>query len=135
MRACFLIDNNHLREVINPVSQFRERVYQAIKRGNRFGTCYPVLCELEVGIRNTKFQADNRRRLRQFLNYVRIWPMDMLTVGHYGELFGRLAKAGRPNSFVDILLAAFAKQMDLTILTTDGDFKALPEIRTENWLA
>lgn len=32
------------------------------------------------------------------------------------------------------MLAAFAQHYGATILTTDKDFKALPAIKTENWL-
>ena len=35
---------------------------------------------------------------------------------------------------VDIMLAAFARQHKLTILTTDADFDALPDIRCQNWV-
>jgi tRNA(fMet)-specific endonuclease VapC len=37
-------------------------------------------------------------------------------------------------SQVDIMVAALALSMDLTLLTTDLDFEALPDLRVENWL-
>jgi predicted nucleic acid-binding protein len=52
----------------------------------------------------------------------------------YGEIFRDLRSRGRVLSQVDMMLAALAKQMDLTIATADRDFEALPDIRTENWL-
>jgi len=30
--------------------------------------------------------------------------------------------------------AALARHMDLTLLTADRDFEALPDLRVENWL-
>ena len=33
-----------------------------------------------------------------------------------------------------MMLAALARQMNLTILTTDQDFAALPDLKIENWL-
>lgn len=33
-----------------------------------------------------------------------------------------------------MMLAAMARQMTLTIVTTDQDFIALPDIAIENWL-
>ncbi len=53
----------------------------------------------------------------------------------FGELYLTLQSRGRALSHVDIVLAAMARQMNLTVLTTDRDFEALPEIPTENWLA
>jgi predicted nucleic acid-binding protein len=35
---------------------------------------------------------------------------------------------------VDIMIAALAQEMGLTILTSDQDFAALPGISVENWL-
>ena len=32
-----------------------------------------------------------------------------------------------------MMLASLARVMNLTILTTDRDFEALPDIRTEDW--
>jgi predicted nucleic acid-binding protein len=32
-----------------------------------------------------------------------------------------------------VMVAALARQMRLTILTTDQDFQALPDIRTADW--
>lgn len=32
------------------------------------------------------------------------------------------------------MVAALARQMKVKVLTTDRDFEALPEVRTENWL-
>jgi predicted nucleic acid-binding protein len=33
-----------------------------------------------------------------------------------------------------MMLAAMARQMKLVLLTTDRDFEALPDVRTENWV-
>jgi predicted nucleic acid-binding protein len=45
-----------------------------------------------------------------------------------------LQKAGRALSQVDIMLAALARYMDATLLTTDNDFRALADIKTEDWM-
>lgn len=33
-----------------------------------------------------------------------------------------------------MMLAALARQMRLTLVTSDNDFAAMPDIQTENWL-
>jgi len=53
----------------------------------------------------------------------------------YGGVWLDLKKKGRVLSQVDLMLAALAKLKNLTILTNDKDFAALPDIRTENWLS
>jgi predicted nucleic acid-binding protein len=44
-----------------------------------------------------------------------------------------LRRSGRVLSQVDIMVAALARQMKLTILTTDGDFEALSDIEMADW--
>ena len=53
----------------------------------------------------------------------------------YSVCFDELRRRGRALSQVDILLAALARQINATLLTSDGDFDALPDLNVENWLA
>jgi len=39
-----------------------------------------------------------------------------------------------PLATIDALIAITALRYDLTLLTTDGDFQAVPVLRLENWL-
>jgi tRNA(fMet)-specific endonuclease VapC len=48
-------------------------------------------------------------------------------------MFLELRRRGQVLSQVDLLLAALARQMNRTLLTSDRDFDAIPGIRTENW--
>jgi predicted nucleic acid-binding protein len=64
---------------------------------------------------------------------LRLWPIDLKTAQIYGETYVELRRLGRVLSQVDIMVAALARQMKLTILTTDNDFDGLDDIRTENW--
>jgi tRNA(fMet)-specific endonuclease VapC len=131
--ADYLLDSNHLSAAIRRVSRVRERIRQESRAGHRFVSCYPVLCELEVGIQQTTKPDDNRRRLAQLLRHVRLWPLDTATTRLYGQAYLQLRDAGRALSQVDIILAALARQHDLTLLTTDRDFEALSDVRVENW--
>jgi tRNA(fMet)-specific endonuclease VapC len=129
----YLLGTNHLSVAINPVSTLRETIYQRQRAGVRFGTCIPVLCELEVAVQHSSHTDSYRRQLHKVLQRVRLWPLDQATARLYGEIYLDLRQRGRMLSQVDIMLAALAKRMSLIILTTDRDFEALPHIRTENW--
>jgi tRNA(fMet)-specific endonuclease VapC len=94
----------------------------------------PALCELEAGIQQVVDPVTYRSNLKQLLRQVRIWPIDLETARLYGEIHFDLRRRGRVLSEVDIMLAAMARQMNLTLATTDKDFTALPDIPTENWL-
>ncbi len=49
----------------------------------------------------------------------------------YGSIFHELRTAGR----VDMMMAAQARFMDLTILSADRDFEAVAGVGVENWLS
>jgi tRNA(fMet)-specific endonuclease VapC len=131
----YLLDTNHLSEAIKPVSRVRERIEQTRHSGRRVGTCVPVLCELEVGLQRLSRRECYRRALTHLLRRVRIWPVGPEIVGHYGIIFHELRDRGRVLSQVDMMLAALSRAMDLTLLTSDQDFEALPDLRRENWLS
>jgi predicted nucleic acid-binding protein len=130
----YLLDTNHLGSAIRQVSVFRDRLHRARRTGARFGTCVPVLCELEIGIQQTADPGTHRRRLRQLLRHVRLWPVELPLARVYGTLYLDARTRGRSLSHVDLVLAAMAQEGDLIILTTDLDFAAFPTLRTENWL-
>ncbi len=130
----YLLDTNHLSAAIRRVSPIRDRIRLTHRKGVPFGTCWPVLCEVEVGIVQTPDPEGYRRTLRDLLAEVRIWPFDWPIVRLYGTVAKELRDRGRALSHVDVLLATLANHMDLTILTTDRDFEAMPGIKAENWL-
>ena len=112
----------------------RERIHQGRTAGQRFISCHPILCELEVGIQQTSKPDDNRRRLTQLLRHVRLWPLDGETTRLYGAVYVELRRQGRVLSQVDMMLAALARQHKLALLTTDRDFEALSDLAVENWV-
>jgi tRNA(fMet)-specific endonuclease VapC len=132
--ADYLLDCNHLSATLHKISPVRDRIHQARRTGHRFIACYPVLCELEAGIQQMAKPAEARQRLVPLLRHVRLWPLDLGTARLYGEVFNELRHQGRALSQVDMMLAALVRQHHLTMLTTDRDFEALPDIRTENWV-
>src|SRR5262249_515496 len=91
------------------------------------------LCEIEAGLLQVRHPAKYRRDLNHLLLQLRLWPIDQKTTRIYGELYVELSRRGRVLSQVDIIVAALARQMKLTILTTDLDFEAVPTIRVADW--
>lgn len=106
----------------------RRRVWLGI-----LGTCLPVLCEIEAGMRQVRQQAKYRRDLDHLLLQLKLWPIDRETARLYGDLHQELRRRGRVLSQVDIMVAALARQFQLTLLTTDRDFEALPDLPTADW--
>ncbi len=129
----YLLDCNHLSPALRKTSKLRNRIMQSRLAGRRFVSIHPVLCELEAGIQQTPKPDENRRQLNHLLHHVRLWPIDTDTTRHYGSIYLELRKKGCVLSQVDMMLAALARQHRLTLLTSDRDFEALPDLTIENW--
>jgi tRNA(fMet)-specific endonuclease VapC len=128
-----LLDTNHLGLAVDRNSIVGRRIFEARLAGARLGTCLPVLCEIEAGLQQVRHKAKYRQDLSHLLTQLRLWPIDLKTARLYGEIYTELRRAGRVLSQVDIMVAALARQMKLTILTADRDFAVLDDLRTEDW--
>lgn len=131
----YLFDTNQLGAVFKAKPPILKRMRDAEKQGHRLGTCIPVICELEAGLHQTERFEENRKRLRVLLSRLTLWPLEVQTAQLFGEIHRELKAHGRKLSHVDMVVAALARQLDATVVTTDRDFEALPDIKTENWLA
>ena len=131
--AAYLLDTNHVGLAVDRSSLVGQRMLEARLAGIRLGTCLPVLCEIEAGMRQVRRKAKYRQDLNHLLLQLRLWPIDLKTARIFGDIYMELRRAGRVLSQVDIMVASMARQMKLTILTTDRDFEALPDIHTEDW--
>ena len=129
----YLLDTNHVGLSVDRTSLVNQRLVQARLAGVRLGTCFPVLCEIEAGLQQVRRKEKYRRDLDHLLLQLRLWPIDLKTTRVFGDIYTELRGAGRALSQVDIMVAAMARQMGFTILTTDRDFEALPDVRTEDW--
>jgi tRNA(fMet)-specific endonuclease VapC len=131
----YILDTNHMSAAIAPVAPIRDRIALSRRAGLRLGTCLPVLCELEAGIQGHSRPQVLRRALRQLRSSVLLWPLEEGDATLYGAIYLRLRQQGRALSQIDMMLAALSSRMNLILLSTDRDFEALPDIRTENWLS
>lgn len=134
MTSGFLLDTNHIGNAVTSGSAVRRRIAELRVGGAKLGTCVPVLCEIEAGIQQVNQPDAYRLNLEKLLKLVRIWPIDRATARNYGMIHQELKRRGRVLSQVDIMLAALARQSNLTLVTSDQDFAALPDVATENWL-
>src|SRR5580704_12904858 len=131
--SAYLLDTNHVGLAVDQASLVGQRMVEARLAGIRLGTCLPVLCEIEAGLRQVRRKVKYRRDPNHLLLQLRLWPIDLKTARIFGDIYTELRRAGRVLSQVDMMIASLARQMKLTILTTDRDFEALPDIRTDDW--
>jgi predicted nucleic acid-binding protein len=130
----YLLDTNHLSAYLDRRAALEARIDAGLRAGDRFGICLPVLCEYRAGIRVSKRYRQNLARLQAALGIFRLWPVDEQTTVEAAELFYELRSAGRMLSQFDLLIAAVARQYDVTLLTADQDFCAVGRLRIQNWL-
>jgi tRNA(fMet)-specific endonuclease VapC len=130
----FLLDTNHLGAAIRRHSKLRVRLISAHHAGVRVGTIVPVLCEVDAGLAQVVNSERCYGAMKRLLTFVRIWNLEPKLATIFGDIYFDLRKRGRSMSHVDLLLSAVARQTGHIILTTDRDFEALPDLRTENWI-
>ena len=71
--------------------------------------------------------------LSRVLKFMRIWPLTIATSRLYGEIANDLRSRGQALSQIDIMLAALCRELDLSLVTSDKVFAALPWLKTEQW--
>jgi predicted nucleic acid-binding protein len=130
----YLLDTNHLSGYLDRKPALEARVDAALRAGDRIGICLPVLCEYRSGIRLGKRFRQNLVRLQAALKVIRIWPADESTAAIFADIFEELRRTGKMLSQFDLLIAAVARQFNLTLLTADQDFQPVSGIKIENWL-
>ena len=92
------------------------------------------LSELEYGVSKSEHKEKNRDALNNFLAPLDIIPYDDKSAFHYGEIRAYLEKKGRPIGAMDMLIAAHAISIPVTLVTNNlREFKRIPDLRVENW--
>jgi tRNA(fMet)-specific endonuclease VapC len=77
---------------------------------------------------------ENLRRLRRALTRIVCWPLDRAAAEDYGRVAAALRRIARKMQTVDIMVAAIALALgDCTVVSTDSDLAAVPELAVENW--
>lgn len=105
-------------------------VVNQVAQAERICLPFIVLGELRAGFQAGSRARQNERILTRFLGSprVRLLVADEQTTFHYGHLFAQLRKHGTPIPTNDIWIAALVIQHDLTLLTRDAHFNALPQL-------
>jgi tRNA(fMet)-specific endonuclease VapC len=71
----------------------------------------------------------------ELLAAIDVLPWTSTTARRYATLRAGLERQGRPLSALDLMIAAHAAEHDMTLVTNDGAFGAVLELRVEDWTA
>ena len=132
--ADYLLDTNHAAPLVTLSHPLRERILHELDEGNSFAICVPVLTETLFGISMLPRAAQNRTAWSRLTPLLPCYIPDETDAELAAELQISLRHRGWQLETVDALVSVVALRYDLTLLTTDGDFQAIPGLRHENWL-
>jgi tRNA(fMet)-specific endonuclease VapC len=90
--------------------------------------------ELAYGVAKTD-SARNRAALDRFMLPLEVAPYGPEAASVYGDLRARLEHGGEVIGPLDMLIAAHAVALGVTLVTNNtGEFRRVPGLRCENWI-
>ena len=132
--TAYLLDTNHASPLVTPGHALIRRMQRQQAQGDTFALCVPMLAEVLFGIGIAPRAAQNLRLWIPWEQSMECYVPDAADVASAAQLQITLRRQGRQLATVDALIAITALRYDLVLLTTDGDFRAVPGLRAENWL-
>lgn len=94
-----------------------------------------TMAELEFGVYNSSKPEQNRLALMTFLSGIEVVPFDAAAALAYGSIRADLTKKGNLIGANDMLIAAHAKALDLTLVTNNTrEFNRVEGLKIENWV-
>lgn len=130
----YLLDSNAVSAFIPRRKSFAERLREARRRGDRIGTCEPVIAELLNGLELSASREENTIRLRRALSQIKSWPFNRAAAQAFGRIAADLRRRGRTIQVIDMMLAAVAFTLsNCVVVSSDADLSAIPGLSVENW--
>lgn len=133
MPARYLLDTNILSSLIkDPQGSVTKRLTQL--DADAICTSIVVACELRYGAAK-RGSVVLTQRVEDLLGAIEVMPFEGDADRQYGEIRATLERAGNTIGANDLLIAAHARTLDLTLVTHSlREFERLPGLRLEDWL-
>lgn len=132
----YLLDTNICIYVINekPKKVLRKFEQHPV---HEFGISSITHAELQYGVAKSKHKDTNQNALDEFLLPLTIFPFHgKRLVACYGEIRSLLESKGKIIGPLDMLIAAHALGLDLTIISNNiKEFSRIPNLKCENWIS
>ncbi|MEX1184410.1 MAG: type II toxin-antitoxin system VapC family toxin [Gemmatimonadota bacterium] len=129
----YLLDTNAVSELVRqPQGRVAARIAEAGE--SEVCTSIVVAAELRYGAEKRK-SPKLTRQLEAVLGVLAVVPLEAPADERYCELRSELERQGRPIGGNDMLIAAQALALSLTVVTDNGrEFSRVPGLIVENWL-
>ena len=87
------------------------------------------------GVSKSSKPEQNLMALTQFVAPLEILPYGDEAAKYYGDLRAHLEKRGNPIGSLDMLIAAHALSISVTLVTNnEKEFNRVPNLNIENWV-
>ena len=133
MSYLYLLDTNIISELIkNP----RGVIFSKIQNvgDSKICTSIIVACESRFGAKKKNSQK-LIEKLEIILDSIEILPLTHPVEKYYAEIRTNLEQQGKPIGGNDLLIAAHALTLNLTVITANvREFSRIPNLKVENWL-
>lgn len=130
----YLLDTNIISDMIrNPGGAAAQRIEQV--GSQKIFTSIIVASELRYGCAK-KGSPKLLSKVESILETIPVLPLDIPADAKYGSIRAELDAAGQPIGMNDLLIAAHAHALGLTLVTDNtGEFSRIRGLNVENWLA
>lgn len=129
----YLLDTNIISDLIRNPSGLAARRIETVG-AQAICTSIIVAAELRYGCAK-KGSPKLSTRVRSVLQAIPVLALDIPADAQYGSIRAALEAAGLPIGGNDLLIAAQAMAMELTLVTDNTrEFSRIPGLKVENWL-
>ena len=98
------------------------------------GVSSVTVAELQFGVQKSLRPAQNEHALELFLLPLTIVDFDYQAAVVYGNIRAALERQGTPIGSLDMLIAAHALSLNMTLVTNNTrEFARIPGLKVENW--
>jgi tRNA(fMet)-specific endonuclease VapC len=132
MQTLYLLDTNIVSYAIagNPL-QVGKRLADVGPSSTAVSTVTEA--ELRYGVARNPGALRRRESIESFLDNAVILPWDSAVARTYGRLRADQERKGLPLSVEDLMIAAHALSLGLTLVTHDSVFSYVDNLKTEDW--
>jgi tRNA(fMet)-specific endonuclease VapC len=130
----YLLDTNIISDLVrNPQGKVAKR----IARAGEDNICTSIIVASELRYGCAKAGSPRlTKAVEQVLGEIAVLPFDVPADAEYGIVRSELEPAGKPIGSNDLLIAAHASALGMTIVTANTDeFKRVRGLKVTNWLA
>jgi len=130
----YLLDTN---TCIYIIKRSPAHVYQRFRRlrVGDVGVSSITYCELQFGVAKSSKPEENQLALTEFLGPLDVLDFPSAAAPLFGEIRARLQRVGTPIGNYDLLIAAHALHLGLTLITNNTkEFARVQDLRIEDWI-